>query len=221
MANVAPSILSADLLNLGRELYKIFLSGADSVHIDVMDGQFVPNITFGLPVVRAVRSITRLPLDIHLMIRQPLRYVDEFCRAGADSVTVHHEADTQDNTLQALKAIRENGAAACVAINPKTPAEAVVPYLPYCQMVLVMTVEPGFGGQAFLEDQMPKLRQVRAMIEAHNPTCLLEVDGGIHYQTARLCVENGANVLAAGSSFFKAPDAASFVESLHALGCVQ
>lgn len=216
---IAPSMLSSDFSTLGEETARMERAGADWIHLDVMDAHFVPNLTFGAPIVGAIRPYTKLPFDVHLMISEPLRYVDDFLKAGADIISFHLEAES--SVRETIRAIRAGGAKPAVALKPKTPVEAVLPFLDDLDMVLVMTVEPGFGGQAFLEDQMPKLRQVRSLIEAHNPTCLLQVDGGIRYQTAQLCVENGANVLAAGSSFFRAPDATSFVESLHALGCVQ
>lgn len=214
MVKVAPSILSADFVNLERDIRALSPAGADYVHVDVMDGIFVPNITIGIPVVAAIRKITDLPLDVHLMIDRPLRYVDEFCKAGSDILTVHVEADTEENTLTALKKIRENGVKAAISVKPKTPAEAVLPFLPYCDLILVMTVEPGFGGQSFMADMMPKLKQIRSYIEAQNPACELEVDGGVNAETGHLCRENGANVLVAGSAYFKAPDPSEFVKAV-------
>ena len=214
MVKVSPSILSADFVNLERDIRSLTPAGADYVHVDVMDGLFVPNITIGIPVVAAIRKITELPLDVHLMIDRPLRYVDDFCKAGSDILTIHVEADTEDNTLAALKRIRENGVKAAISVKPKTPAEAVLPYLPYCDLILVMTVEPGFGGQSFMEDMMPKLKQIRSYIDAQNPGCELEVDGGINEITALICRENGANVLVAGSAYFKATDPAAFVNNV-------
>lgn len=211
MVKVAPSILSADFVNLERDIRALKETGADYVHVDVMDGLFVPNITIGIPVVAAIRRITDMPLDVHLMIDRPLRYVDDFCKAGSDLLTVHVEADTQENTLAALKRIRENGVRAAISVKPKTPAEAVLPFLPYCDLILVMTVEPGFGGQSFMQDMMPKLKTIRGYIDAQNPGCELEVDGGVNTETARICRENGANVLVAGSAYFKAADPAAFV----------
>ena len=216
MLKVAPSILSADFVNLERDIRTLSPAGADYVHVDVMDGLFVPNITIGIPVVAAIRKITDLPLDVHLMIDRPVRYVDDFCKAGSDILTIHVEADTEENTLAALKRIRENGVKAAISVKPKTPAEAVLPYLPYCDLILVMTVEPGFGGQAFMDDMMPKLKQIRAYIDAQNPSCELEVDGGINEKTAKICQENGANVFVAGSAYFKAEDPAAFVKSVKA-----
>ena len=216
MLKVAPSILSADFVNLERDIRALSPAGADYVHVDVMDGLIVPNITIGIPVVAAIRKITELPLDVHLMIDRPLRYVDDFCKAGSDILTIHVEADTQENTIAALRRIRENGVKAAISVKPKTPAQTVLPYLPYCDLILVMTVEPGFGGQAFMEDMMPKLKQIRAYIEAENPTCELEVDGGINASTAKICRENGANVFVAGSAYFKAEDPAAFVRSIKA-----
>ena len=213
MIKVSPSILSADFVNLERDIRSLTPAGADYVHVDVMDGLFVPNITIGIPVVAAIRKITELPLDVHLMIDRPVRYVDDFCKAGSDILTIHVEADTEENTLAALKRIRENGVKAAISVKPKTPAEAVLPYLPYCDLILVMTVEPGFGGQSFMEDMMPKLKQIRSYIDAQNPGCELEVDGGINEKTALVCRENGANVLVAGSAYFKAPDPAAFVKN--------
>ena len=216
MIKVAPSILSADFVNLERDIRKLSETGVDYVHVDVMDGIFVPNITIGIPVVAAIRRITDLPLDVHLMIDRPLRYVEQFCKAGSDLLTLHVEADTEENTLEALKMIRANGVRAAVSIKPNTPAEAVLPFLPLCDLILMMTVEPGFGGQSFMEHLMPKLRQLRAYIDAQNPACELEVDGGVNEKTAMICRENGANVLVAGSAYFKAADPAAFVRALKA-----
>ncbi len=216
MVKLAPSILSADFVNLERDIRALTPAGADYVHVDVMDGIFVPNITIGIPVVAAIRRITQLPLDVHLMIDRPLRYVDDFCKAGSDILTVHVEADTEENTLEALKKIRAHGVKPAISIKPKTPAEAVLPFLPYCDLILVMTVEPGFGGQSFMEDMMPKLKKVREYIDAQNPGCELEVDGGINVNTAKICRANGANVLVAGSAYFKAPDPTAFVKDVKA-----
>lgn len=214
MNKVSPSILSADFVNLERDIRALTPAGADYVHIDVMDGLFVPNITIGIPVVAAIRKVTQLPLDVHLMIDRPIRYVERFCEAGADILTLHVEADTQENTIEALKKIRACGVRPAISLRPRTPAEAVVPFLPFCSLILVMTVEPGFGGQSFMADMMPKLQTVRAMIDARQPECELEVDGGINEQTAKVCSAAGANVLVAGSAYFKAPDKAAFVRAL-------
>ena len=214
MVKVAPSILSADFVNLERDIRKLSETGVDYVHVDVMDGQFVPNITIGIPVVAAIRRITALPLDVHLMIDRPLRYVDDFCKAGSDLLTVHVEADTEENTLSALQKIRSHGVRAAISVKPKTPAEAVLPFLPLCDLILVMTVEPGFGGQSFMGDMMPRLKAIRNYIDAQNPACELEVDGGINETTAMTCRENGANVLVAGSAYFKAADPVAFTQAL-------
>ena len=216
MIKVSPSILSADFVNLERDIRSLSAAGADYVHVDVMDGLFVPNITIGIPVVAAIRKITKLPLDVHLMIDRPIRYVDQFCKAGSDILTIHVEADTEGNTLNALKRIRENGVKAAICIKPKTPAEAVLPFLPLCDLILVMTVEPGFGGQSFMYDMMPKLKKIRGYIDALNPGCELEVDGGVNRETALVCRENGANVLVAGSAYFKSDDPAAFVAAVKA-----
>lgn len=214
MIKVAPSILSADFVNLERDIRHLQESGADYVHIDVMDGLFVPNITIGIPVVAAIRKITDLPLDVHLMIDRPIRYVEQFCDAGADIVTIHAEADTVENNQEALKMIRRKGVRAAVSIKPGTPASAVDPYMDLMDMILVMTVEPGFGGQAFLEKQLPTIRRVRELIDQINPACDLEVDGGINPVTAQKVIEAGANVLVAGSAVYGAPDIDLAIESL-------
>lgn len=216
VTRVSPSILSADFVNLERDIRALAPAGSDYVHVDVMDGSFVPNITIGQPVVAAIRRVTELPLDVHLMIDRPIRYVEEFCRAGADILTIHVEADTQENTRRALEIIRDHGVRPAISIKPKTPAEAVLPFLELCGLILVMTVEPGFGGQSFMADMMPKLRQVRAYIEERNPDCELEVDGGVNVETAKVCMAHGANVLVAGSAYFKAADKAAFVRAIKA-----
>ena len=217
MIKVAPSILSADFVNLERDIRHIEACGADYVHIDVMDGLFVPNITIGIPVVAAIRKITKLPLDVHLMIDRPLRYVEEFCDAGADIVTIHAEADTEENNIEALRRIRAKGVRAAVSVKPNTPASAIDPYMDLMDMILVMTVEPGFGGQKFMEDMMPKVRALRKIIDVRCPGVELEVDGGVNTGTAKTCVAAGANVLVAGSALFKAPDTTDFIDTLHKL----
>ena len=211
MAKIAPSILSADFANLERDIRGIRENGGDWVHVDVMDGLFVPNITIGIPVVQSLRKVTDLPLDVHLMIDRPLRYVEDFVKAGADFVTVHVEADLPENTLAALDKTHALGARAGIVLKPGTPAEAALPYLTKCDLILVMTVEPGFGGQKFMADMMPKLKALRAMLAETNPACLLEVDGGVDSTTHAICKENGADVLVAGSAYFKAADKAAFV----------
>ena len=216
MAKIAPSILSADFVNLERDIRALGTNGADFVHIDVMDGIFVPNITIGIPVVAAIRKITDLPLDVHLMIDRPLRYVEEFIKAGADYLTIHVEADQPQNTLEALDKIHELGCKAGIVLKPKTPAEAAIPYLEKCDMILVMTVEPGFGGQKFMADMMPKLSKLRQMLDEVNPACILEVDGGVDANTQAVCKENGAEVLVAGSAYFGSADRSAFVKLVQA-----
>ena len=214
MAKISPSILSADFANLERDIHNIEISGGDWIHVDVMDGLFVPNITIGIPVVKALRPVTKLPLDVHLMIDRPLRYVEDFVKAGADWLTIHVEADTEENTREALKKIRALGCKAAISLKPGTPAQAAEPFLSLCDMILVMTVEPGFGGQKFMQDMMPKLKALRERLDAVNPACILEVDGGVDSNTCRVCRENGAEVLVAGSAYFRAEDRAAFVRTI-------
>ena len=214
MNKLSPSILSADFVNLERDIRALTPAGADYVHVDVMDGLFVPNITIGIPVVAAIRGITELPLDVHLMIDRPIRYVERFCKAGADILTVHVEADTEENTRRALEIIRDLGVRPAICVKPKTPAEAVLPFIDLCSLILVMTVEPGFGGQSLMADMMPKVEKIRAYINEKNSACELEVDGGVNEQTAEVCKAAGANVLVAGSAYFKAADKAAFSRSI-------
>ena len=202
MTKVSPSILSADFGNLERDIRAMVPAKADYVHVDVMDGIFVPNITIGQPVVASIRKVTELPLDVHLMIDRPIRYVEQFCKAGADILTIHVEADTAENTRKALEIIQGCGVTPAISIKPKTPAESVLPFLDLC------------GGQSFMADLMPKLQAVRSYIDEKNPTCELEVDGGINPETAKVCIAHGANVLVAGSAYFKSADKAAFVRSI-------
>ena len=204
MIKIAPSILSADFAYLARDIEKI--ATADYVHVDVMDGLFVPNISIGIPVVKSIRPTTDLPLDVHLMIERPVRYVEQFCDAGADIVTCHVEADTEENILAAIDKIHAKGKKAGIVLKPATPAEAVLPYLEKVELILVMTVEPGFGGQKFMADMMPKVTAIRKLIDEKNPACELEVDGGVAPDTCKTCIDAGANVLVAGSAVYKAPD---------------
>ena len=187
MVKLSPSILSADFACLGSELAAMQRDGADYAHVDIMDGQFVPNLSMGFPVVKALRKSTSMPLDVHLMIDRPIRYVDRFCEAGADILTIHVEADTEENNLDALRRIKAHGVRPAISVKPKTPAEAVLPYLELVDLILVMTVEPGFGGQSFMADMMPKLKAIRAYIDEKHPGCELEVDGGVNLETAEVC----------------------------------
>ena len=216
MAIISPSILSADFVNLERDMNVLKTSGAPWAHVDVMDGIFVPNITIGIPVVAALRKCTDLVLDVHLMIDRPVRYVEDFVKAGADYVTIHVEADQPQNTLEALDKIHAMGAKAGIVLKPKTPVEAAIPYLEKCDMILVMTVEPGFGGQSFMGDMMPKVTQLREWMNDVNPDCLIEVDGGVDLKTAPICKDAGAQVLVSGSAYFKAEDKADFVRQIQA-----
>ncbi len=212
MIQIAPSILAADFVNLEQEIRTV--QTADYLHIDVMDGTFVPNISVGLPVVSAIRRVTALPLDVHLMIQKPLRYVERFVQAGADMLTVHVEADTPEQITAALQRIRALGRRASLSLKPGTPAIAAAPFLPCCDMVLVMTVEPGFGGQSFMNDQLEKIAQIRSMIESGGYCCDVEVDGGIDPHTAPLVRQAGANVLVAGSAVFHQADRAQAIAQL-------
>jgi len=203
MIKIAPSILSADFLKLGEEIRAVERAGADRLHIDVMDGRFVPNLTMGVPVVQSIRRGTRLPLEVHLMIEQPENYLEAFGRAGADLLLVHQENSVHlDRTVQGIKDLKKK---AGVVLNPATPAGVLEEIIEKLDLILVMTVNPGFGGQRFLEHPLNKVRQIRAALDRRNPACELEVDGGIDPQTAPKAVRAGADVLVAGNAVFGHP----------------
>jgi len=209
---VLPSLLLCDFANLEREVERVEATGVAALHLDVMDGHFVPNISYGLPIVEAVRRVTELPLDVHLMISRPEKYIGQFRDAGADSLTIHVEAAEDPRPI--LEQIRSLGALAGLALNPPTALAAIEPYFSHCDLVLVMSVMPGFGGQAFDETALEKLRALRTRTDVH---ALLEVDGGINAQTIGRCAEAGADLLVAGSAIFRAPDYHAAVAELHAL----
>ena len=212
MIKIAPSILSADFARLGEEIRSI--KDAEYLHFDVMDGIFVPNLSIGIPVLESVRQITDMILDVHLMITRPIRYVSNFIDAGADFVILHAEADKPDNTAEALKIIKRRGKKAGLSLKPKTPADSILPFLESLDLVLVMTVEPGFGGQKFMEDQLPKIKYLRQAVDKLGLNCEIEVDGGINSNTARLCIDAGADVLVAGSYVFNATDRSAAIKEL-------
>ena len=213
VVKLAPSILAADFARLGEQVAEAERSGADRIHVDVMDGHFVPNIAIGAPIVQSLRRVTRLPLETHLMISNPDFFLDEFAEAGSDSFLVHWEGN--NNLHRTLQRIRGLGKRAGVGINPATPASVLEEILPDLDQVLVMTVNPGFGHQHFLESTLPKVRQVAQMIERIKPDCELEVDGGIDEATAPMAIAAGANVLVAGTSVFgAAKGVATAMESL-------
>jgi ribulose-phosphate 3-epimerase len=204
MVKIAPSILSADFSKLGEEIKAVEMAGADYIHVDVMDGHFVPNITMGPLVLKAIRPLTELPLDVHLMIENPDSYIEEFADAGADIITVHVEAATHlHRTIQQIKA---KGVKAGVVLNPATPVDSIKHIIHDIDMVLLMTVNPGFGGQSFIQNVVPKIREVSELVQAHGLNVEIEVDGGVNAETAPLCIEAGANVLVAGSAIYGKKD---------------
>lgn len=212
MAMVSPSILSADFANLESEMKRLEELGADWAHVDVMDGHFVPNMSIGAVVVKAISKVSKLPLDVHLMISDPDFYLDDFIKAGSHIITIHEECDS--DVEKVLKRIRAAGVKAALSIKPKTPVSVLEKYIDLLDMVLIMTVEPGFGGQKFIDDCLPKIAEARKLIDAKNPSCLLEIDGGVTCENVEAAKAAGANVIVAGSSVFGAPDIKKAIELL-------
>jgi ribulose-phosphate 3-epimerase len=212
MIQLAPSILSADFSKLGEDIKALDMYGADVIHIDVMDGMFVPNISFGIPVIKSIRSFTKLTFDVHLMIEEPARYIEDFVKAGADIITVHCEADKHlDRTISYIKSF---GVKAAVALNPATPVENIKHLIPELDMVLIMSVNPGFGGQKFIGYSLDKIREVRALAEKSNKNLLIEVDGGVDASNTKELIAAGANVLVAGSAVFKGGKVKENIENI-------
>ncbi|UPM53071.1 ribulose-phosphate 3-epimerase [Gottfriedia acidiceleris] len=204
MVKIAPSILSANFAKLGEEIIDVELGGADYIHVDVMDGHFVPNITIGPLIVEAIRPVTKLPLDVHLMIEKPDQYIEQFVKAGADIITVHVEACTHlHRTIQTIKSF---GIKAGVVLNPATPVSTIEQIIDDVDMVLLMTVNPGFGGQKFIQSVVPKIKQVANLIKERNLSVEIEIDGGVDEHTAKICIEAGATVLVAGSAIYNKED---------------
>lgn len=211
---ISPSILAADYGKLAEEITKVVSCGAEYVHIDVMDGHFVPNISIGVPVVQSIRKVTDAVFDCHLMISNPIDYVDAFIKAGVDLITFHVESNSDVN--ETIKKITSAGKKAALAVKPGTPVEEVFPYLKELAMVLVMTVEPGFGGQSFMSETLPKIKALRKEVEKQGLSTDIQVDGGVDEKTAVLCKDAGANVLVAGSYIFKSDDAKKAIDILKA-----
>ncbi len=215
MMKISPSILSCDYGKIAEELKDMELAGADYMHIDVMDGHFVPNLTLGAPVIKCIRKATDVPFDVHLMISDPLKYIDDFCDAGADIITFHTECDSPiDETIDK---ILSRGVKASLTVKPKTPVEDIFPYLDKLSMVLVMTVEPGFGGQSFMEDMMAKVSALRNEINSRGLDCEIEVDGGINEKTIAVAAAAGADVFVSGNALFSSADRKAAVEKFKAI----
>ena len=208
---ISPSILSADFANLERDIKIVEDNGADWIHVDVMDGHFVPNITIGVPVVKSLKKITKLPLDVHLMIENPDKYIEPFAKAGADILTFHYEAVKENEIAELIKKIKSYGIKAGISIKPKTRPDVLLPYLDIVDMVLVMTVEPGFGGQSFMSDCAEKIKFIR---QNSPENLIIQVDGGINSQTGKICKDFGANSLVAGSYIYGADDILQAINSL-------
>ncbi len=211
---IAPSILAADFSQLAHEITRVEAAGADWIHCDIMDGHFVDNISFGPAVVQTVRRLTSLPLDVHLMIARPDHFLPRFVEAGANSITVHVEAEARHDVPQTLRQIRAAGCKAGLTLNPNTPYEAIEPFLRAIDLLLIMTVHPGFGGQSFRAEQMEKVRRAHQWRSENNSSLRIEVDGGINAATARTCIEAGAEVLVAGTAIFTSPDYAAELRAL-------
>ena len=205
MILISPSLLSADFGALGADAQRMEQAGADWLHYDVMDGHFVPNISVGIPVLKSLKRYASVPLDVHLMISEPLKYIADFAKAGADIITFHVESDS--DPVETIKAIREAGCKPSISVKPGTPAEAIFPYLELVDMVLVMTVEPGFGGQSFMADMMEKTSRLRTILDEVNPDCLIEVDGGIKVNNVKTVLDAGADTIVAGSAVLGGDDA--------------
>jgi ribulose-phosphate 3-epimerase len=203
MIHIAPSILSADFARLGEQVQETERAGASRIHIDVMDGHFVPNLSMGPAIVQSLRRVTKLPLEVHLMVEEPAKFADPFLDAGADTLIVHQEVLPDPRPL--IRRLRDRGKRIGIAVKPETPVEALTPYLAEIDLALCMTVHPGFSGQAFLPESPPRIQTLRGLIERHNPKCELEVDGGIDATTGPITVKAGANVLVAASAIFHAP----------------
>lgn len=218
MIKISPSILSSDYGNLSSELKRMEACGADMLHIDVMDGHFVPNITLGAPIVKCIRKSSTLPFDVHLMISDPYKYIPDFVNAGSDIITFHAEADSDiEKTIDLILA---SGKKAGLSVKPKTPVEAVYPYLDKLSMVLVMTVEPGFGGQSFMDDMMPKVSAVRSEIDRRGLDVDIQVDGGINKDTISIAAKAGANVFVSGNAIFSSDDAEKTIADFKARASV-
>lgn len=210
MMKISPSILSCDYGKIAEELKCMENCGADYMHIDVMDGHFVPNLTLGAPVIKCIKKATSVPFDVHLMISEPLKYIDDFCNAGADIITFHTECDSPiDETIDK---ILSHGVKASLTVKPKTPVEEIFPYLDKLSMVLVMTVEPGFGGQSFMEDMMQKVTALRNEINRRGLQCEIEVDGGINENTIAIAAAAGADVFVSGNAIFSSEDRKGTIE---------
>ena len=212
MIKIAPSILSADFTKLGSDIESV--STADYLHFDVMDGVFVHNLSFGFPVLNSVRKFTDMILDVHLMIKSPSRYIAEFAEAGGDIITFHVEAETPESIYNVIEEIHKHGKKAGLSVKPDTPADVLFPYIKLIDLVLVMTVEPGYGGQEFQNAMLSKISVLREVIDRSGADCELEVDGGINFETAKLCIKAGANVLVAGSDMFSTTDRAAHIAEL-------